>query len=158
MKLPEDQQDILKKWISALRSGDYKQGQLTLKKVSETDTSHCCLGVLCEILNINGFKELEISPVKVWGFESDATDHIFGITKDTGEITKDTGEIPNDVINENNLSFLLHCDKFHDREESLMETLIDKNDTYNNSFSEIADFLEQYFSNDESSGDGNDTT
>jgi hypothetical protein len=36
-------------WLTALKSGKYKQGTHTLKRVNENGTEHCCLGVLCEI-------------------------------------------------------------------------------------------------------------
>jgi hypothetical protein len=36
---------IKQKWVSALRSGDYKQGQNFLR----TDNGFCCLGVLCDL-------------------------------------------------------------------------------------------------------------
>lgn len=39
-------------WVTALRSGDYKQGQGVLRsKLTETSTASrfCCLGVLCEL-------------------------------------------------------------------------------------------------------------
>jgi hypothetical protein len=32
----------VKKWVAALRSGEYKQGQFAMHK---PDDSHCCLGV-----------------------------------------------------------------------------------------------------------------
>lgn len=42
----------MEKWVKALRSGKYKQGQGLLKQTTEQNkTSHCCLGVLCEIYN-----------------------------------------------------------------------------------------------------------
>jgi hypothetical protein len=34
-----------KKWVAALRSGEYKQAQSQLK----TEIGHCCLGVACEL-------------------------------------------------------------------------------------------------------------
>lgn len=42
--------DVKEDWIQALRSGDYTQGQGTMKKKKDGDVRHCCLGVLCEIL------------------------------------------------------------------------------------------------------------
>lgn len=36
---------VKEKWLSALRSGDYKQTQLHLR----TDDGFCCLGVLCDL-------------------------------------------------------------------------------------------------------------
>jgi len=44
--------DIAKKWIKALRSGKYKQGENYLKRFnSKGQPRHCCLGVLCELYN-----------------------------------------------------------------------------------------------------------
>lgn len=43
-KLPED---FKKKWVAALRSGEYKQGKGTLYR--ENNDTHCCLGVACRI-------------------------------------------------------------------------------------------------------------
>lgn len=37
--------EIKQKWLTALRSGDYKQGKNFLKK----DGEYCCLGVLCDL-------------------------------------------------------------------------------------------------------------
>lgn len=39
--------DLKKKWVKALRSGNYTQGKHFLYSV--TNKAHCCLGVLCEI-------------------------------------------------------------------------------------------------------------
>ncbi len=38
--------EIKARWVAALRSGEYKQGQKMLKNL---DGSFCCLGVLCEL-------------------------------------------------------------------------------------------------------------
>jgi hypothetical protein len=39
-------QEIKKRWVSALKSGDYKQGKSELRP---TVDSFCCLGVLCDL-------------------------------------------------------------------------------------------------------------
>lgn len=39
--------ELLKRWVAALRSGDYKQGRGHLH--SRWDDTYCCLGVLREI-------------------------------------------------------------------------------------------------------------
>jgi hypothetical protein len=45
-------QNVMKKWVKALRSGKFKQGQGTLKKFNKQgQAQHCCLGVLCELYN-----------------------------------------------------------------------------------------------------------
>ena len=38
---------IAKKWVAALRSGEYTQGKDVL--ADSARTKHCCLGVLCEV-------------------------------------------------------------------------------------------------------------
>lgn len=40
-------EEIKKRWVAALRSGEYKQGQMVLHNVC--NDSYCCLGVLCEL-------------------------------------------------------------------------------------------------------------
>ena len=42
-------EDIKNLWVAALRSEDYKQGKGRLRNGDE----YCCLGVLCELLNIS---------------------------------------------------------------------------------------------------------
>src|SRR6185369_2630794 len=37
------------KWIKALRSGRYKQGNFTLRDKRRSETRYCCLGVLAQI-------------------------------------------------------------------------------------------------------------
>lgn len=37
---------LKKKWIDALRSGNYKQGHSVLRN----DDHYCCLGVLCDVI------------------------------------------------------------------------------------------------------------
>ena len=42
-------QSVAKAWTLALRSGDYTQTRRKLASKGHSSTSHCCLGVLCEI-------------------------------------------------------------------------------------------------------------
>lgn len=37
------------RWVKALRSGKYNQGNFKLRQVKSNEVRHCCLGVLCEI-------------------------------------------------------------------------------------------------------------
>jgi hypothetical protein len=42
--------EIKQQWITALRSGEYKQGELRLKWTDKDGSSeYCCLGVLCDL-------------------------------------------------------------------------------------------------------------
>jgi hypothetical protein len=66
-------QNIMKKWVKALRSGKYKQGTGTLKQFnSKGQAQHCCLGVLCELYNTTMKKnKKKILPEKVYDNDSD---------------------------------------------------------------------------------------
>ena len=48
--------DIKAKWVAALRSGKYAQGQFKLRDLSNR---FCCLGVLCDINNSKRWKKEE---------------------------------------------------------------------------------------------------
>jgi hypothetical protein len=50
----QEQLDLRKKWVDALRSGDYKQGKHYLRS---GDDSFCCLGVLCDIMGLPTSKQ-----------------------------------------------------------------------------------------------------
>ncbi len=45
--------NLKKEWLSALRSGDYKQGTKVLRK----GNSFCCLGVLCDVVDPSRWNE-----------------------------------------------------------------------------------------------------
>jgi hypothetical protein len=45
--------DLIKAWVTALRSGTYNQGQSQLAQRQEDGTiQYCCLGVLCEVADL----------------------------------------------------------------------------------------------------------
>lgn len=47
--------EIKKKWLEALRSGNYKQGSHRLRD----GNTFCCLGVLCDIIDPDGWRKFE---------------------------------------------------------------------------------------------------
>ena len=47
----KEQEENRQKWVEALRSGDYKQGQKRLRIMD--DNTFCCLGVACDISELN---------------------------------------------------------------------------------------------------------
>lgn len=72
----------VEKWVKALRSGDYKQGQFNLNK----DGKFCCLGVACEL-----FKDelkLEVTVIRVGRAN-------YGATKYNGVAS----DLPEEVMN-----------------------------------------------------------
>jgi hypothetical protein len=61
---------IKQKWLNALRSGDYQQGQFYLR----TDNGFCCLGVLCDLYAKENQLEWEHSSYKdVYMFQDTVT-------------------------------------------------------------------------------------
>lgn len=75
--------DLTKRWVEALRSGEYKQAQGLLGRNFDDVDSHrpttfCCLGVLCDLVDPNrwhtgGFKaddnltiNYKVPPKDVW--------------------------------------------------------------------------------------------
>lgn len=48
---------LIKDWIKALRSGDYQQGK---NKLRNADDIYCCLGVLCDIYDEDGWEYNDI--------------------------------------------------------------------------------------------------
>lgn len=44
--------EIKVKWLEALRSGKYKQRRRKLKDNTSNPPTYCCLGVLCEVMEV----------------------------------------------------------------------------------------------------------
>jgi hypothetical protein len=67
----QEQLDLRRKWVEALRSGKYQQGKGALRN---SDNRYCCLGVLCDIVGVPS--ELP-----------EDSDHYIFTTKDNGKIS-----------------------------------------------------------------------
>lgn len=78
--------EVAKKWVKALRSGKYKQGQGYLKQyTNKGELRHCCLGVLCELYNDSmkkNHKKTLITKIRN------------GLTNDYITFNKKEGELP----------------------------------------------------------------
>lgn len=62
--------DIAKKWVRALRSKKYRQARGVLKtRTKAGTTSHCCLGVLCELYQQDQVKAKK-KPMRVNDFSA----------------------------------------------------------------------------------------
>jgi hypothetical protein len=79
------------KWVSALRSGLYKQTQGTLHRISARGNySYCCLGVLCEISpkikKLNGVEDgvLIDKALDYAGFTEDQSNTLQSMNDDGG--------------------------------------------------------------------------
>lgn len=63
--------DVMEKWVKALRSGEYIQGDGMLRQVDDDDNGnpvvkHCCLGVLCEIVGVEYSGQDGLPPEKAY--------------------------------------------------------------------------------------------
>ena len=118
---------IKKKWLKALRSGEYQQGKYWLKKAD----SFCCLGVLCDI----HAKETK----DYWCREDE---------KYNGEVWSLDGypdHLPPKVIEWAGLKVSHGASVEVDFEDNGIRTLSlpELNDDYGRSFKEIADLIEE---------------
>lgn len=52
--------ELRDRWIAALTDGSYQQGQGHLRYVRQLDGTplYCCLGVLCDIIDPNGWSDI----------------------------------------------------------------------------------------------------
>lgn len=48
--------DVKARWLAALRSGEYQQGQNQLR---DSEDHFCCLGVLCDVVDPDGWDDTE---------------------------------------------------------------------------------------------------
>ena len=64
--------EIKTAWLAALRSGEYKQTQKTLKNA----TGYCCLGVLCHVIkgNYPGQIDEGLERITIFGDGGDSED------------------------------------------------------------------------------------
>jgi hypothetical protein len=47
-------EEVIGRWVDALRSGEYSQGKGALCEFNKSNYSYCCLGVLCELAKQDG--------------------------------------------------------------------------------------------------------
>ena len=124
----------MKKWVKALRSGKYKQGQSYLKATWEKgDTRHCCLGVLCELYN-NDMKKNKKKTLKET-INKDTVVHKFG---------KATSVLPNIV--QKCAGLRTYDGEVKNNDGHVLTVLTDMND-FGNSFKKIASFIERRWEN-----------
>ncbi len=109
-------EEIAKKWVSALRSGKFQQGPYNLRGM---DDRFCCLGVLCQIL------ETPIAP----SYYDPTVRYQYGQVDDAS-----TAYLPNSVL------------KLTGMKEGSQPQLQYMNDAKRLPFTEIADFIEANWS------------
>lgn len=57
--------EIQEKWLTALESGNYKQGIDYLRSLDDT---YCCLGVACEVMGIEPVKGIRAHEYNGWSW------------------------------------------------------------------------------------------
>ena len=117
--------DIAEKWVEALRSDLFVQGQDMLANIKRTE--HCCLGVLCEIAIENGVRvkvETEGEEYMKFAGEGYRLPHV---VKEWADMMFDDGRLFDE-----------------DTEDLPLDSLAELNDS-GSSFKEIADHIEEYW-------------
>lgn len=72
--------EIRDRWVAALRSGDYQQGQHLLRAQTPDGDKLCCLGVLCELAVADGVIPEPVLKGQTWGQENDY--YVYGDDED----------------------------------------------------------------------------
>lgn len=132
--------DVLKRWIKALRSGDFKQARGQLAHTRSGTTSYCCLGVLCELAADDQVVERTTDEDGIrydrfsWSVPPPAVEDWLGTSHYTVKLGKDL-----DMLSEDDGSYTAG--------EEI--SLIRLNDGYRFSFDQIADALEATYLADE---------
>lgn len=111
---------IKQEWVTALRSGEYEQGNTVLRS---HDNKFCCLGVLCDIYG----KHKGVT----WSDNPDYHRYLF-----LERITL----LPQEVIEWSGVSEFGLVKGFNERDAELSITLTNLNDN-NMSFNQIADVI-----------------
>ena len=122
--------EIAEKWVEALRSGKFNQGRNYLKRTTGEEATHCCLGVLCELHN--ELNEETIEESSMWLGEVGNKDSIHTFDGATGALSITVQHWAG--IKTDNGSVGGYC-------------LTTMNDDAENSFAEIADFIEKNIDN-----------
>lgn len=106
-----------KKWVEALRSGNYQQGEGALKADTEDGLVYCCLGVLCEIM-VND---------KAWQLQETSTGPIYGL------MNRNTAYLPDFIRDE----------VFNHTADASIDMILAQANDAGASFDEIADWIEE---------------
>ena len=122
--------NIMKKWVKALRSGEYDQGTGCLAQEDESGNHQfCCLGVLCNIM------QEETGELKIGNYQSGLTNaYVYSYDDEVGVLENKVMEWSG--IKDNNGAF-----KYKNNHSVDLASLNDKGKT----FEEIADIIEKNY-------------
>lgn len=122
--------EIKNKWVTALRSGEYKQARGSLVAVEDGERGYCCLGVLCQLAADEGVCEVTGTM-----FHTGEADYYSPNTSET--------VLPNSVMDWSGLNSFDPCVTFQGEASTHQVSLSALNDNRQLSFSQIADLIEE---------------
>lgn len=122
--------DRVRLLVDALRSGEYKQGEGSLRRNLEGNPKFCCLGVACDIAKKNGLE------IKILGDEEDDNDVFYD----------EEGEFLPDSVRD--WYGFVDMDPIVDTELHGKILATEANDTYELDFPAIAKAFEDEYLND----------
>lgn len=121
--------DLKQKWVDALRSGEYIQGQGWLRLSGPSTDQFCCLGVLLNVIDPQGWECRKESPMRPGG-------RAFTHARNSGL----SGMLDMDLADDLGLGEGTENDDFGTQRAD--ETLINMNDS-GKPFTQIADWIEE---------------
>lgn len=130
--------EIKQEWVTALRSGDYNQGQMRLKTTTDEVTRYCCLGVLCDLAVKQGVITETIDHPDLlpgtWGFGKGESTHTLPeeVVVWAGLGDEEYGYNP------------IVLPPPDDSEREVGTSLAELNDSRNYTFAQIADVIEEH--------------
>ena len=133
-------QEIKTKWINALRSGDYEQGQGALKN---TDGQYCCLGVLCDLYDKHRMEEFGAE--SCWAVDTVMLNEYISVLGHPTEVG-----VPSNVVVDwaglphNNPDSLVDLeDEVWEEKYQYELPIAELNDDHGLTFNELADLIEE---------------
>lgn len=148
-------QQVMKAWVEALRSGEYDQTQGALRRNKETPgipAGWCCLGVLCDIAVKH--PELGDGPLPEYTWIDNDPDDVFQrLVWDQAGVTRSEGAMPPQAVTAwsgvNDWSVAKDLVPDAPGEENIdgRVALAYLNDSHGSTLAEIADLLEKEYLN-----------
>lgn len=130
--------DIKRRWIDALRSGDYYQTGGALKDA----TGYCCLGVLCDLARKEGIVEWQISAFDNFSYRCLVINN--GPDKNgLPYVEKLASTLPLAVRDWAGMTEGELSSPVGPRQSGILPTLVFMNDAECSNFSDIADVIER---------------
>lgn len=129
-------QEIKKRWVEALRSGDYEQGEFRLCYLDKNqEKKYCCLGVLCDLAT----KELKNLSVTEEDDIASYNTRVYQYGGKQGEVSL----LPFEVMEWAGLDTSDPQVKIKtEKGEEYFEDLTRINDDYGYNFNQLADLIE----------------